>query len=49
MLHLLEQGYRVIDTAAWPGSLDPGDHSMDLVESRIAALADERRQTALQK
>ncbi|RAR51699.1 hypothetical protein C7401_13659 [Paraburkholderia unamae] len=39
MLHLREQGGCVIDTAEWPGGLDLNDHSMDLVENRLAAWA----------
>ncbi|WP_146758013.1 hypothetical protein [Paraburkholderia unamae] len=39
MLHLLEQGYRVFDTAAWPGGLDLDDHSMELVVSPLGVKA----------
>ncbi|MBB3256840.1 hypothetical protein F4827_001686 [Paraburkholderia bannensis] len=38
MLHLLPNGHRIIDTAAWPGGLDLGDHDIDLVVSRLAAI-----------
>jgi hypothetical protein len=38
-LHLLEQGCRVIDTAAWPGGLDLDDHGMDLVLGRAEIFA----------
>ncbi|WP_234775152.1 hypothetical protein [Paraburkholderia tropica] len=39
MLHLLPAGYRIIDTSAWPGGLDLGDHDMDLVVTRLTAIA----------
>ncbi|WP_322105837.1 hypothetical protein [Paraburkholderia sp. J41] len=46
MLHLLDEGYQVIDTGAWPGGLDLGDHSMDLVVSRLAALVEKPLEAA---
>lgn len=39
MIHLLEQGCQIIDTAAWPGGLDLGDHDIDLVVRRLTAIA----------
>ncbi|TDV39506.1 hypothetical protein C7405_101625 [Paraburkholderia caballeronis] len=37
MLHLFDGGSRIIDTAAWPGGLDFGDHDIDLVVGRLTA------------
>ncbi|MGF6937802.1 hypothetical protein OKW41_006964 [Paraburkholderia sp. UCT70] len=45
VLHLLERGCQVIDSAAWPGGLDYADHRMDLVVERLAALASPRVET----
>lgn len=39
MLHLLPQGFRVIDAAAWPGGIDFSVHDMDRVVERLAAIA----------
>lgn len=39
MLHLLAQGFQVIDTGAWPGGWDLADHSMEMVVARLEALA----------
>lgn len=38
MVHLTASGYQIIDTANWPGGLSLGDHSIDLVVSRLQAL-----------
>lgn len=39
MAHLLSVGYQMIDTSAWPGGLNLGDHDIDLVQQRIEAIA----------
>ncbi|WP_322069987.1 alpha/beta hydrolase family protein [Paraburkholderia bannensis] len=46
MLHLLPTGYRIIDTSAWQGGLVLGDHDIDLVVSRLAAIASAAAATA---
>lgn len=38
MVHLQQTGFQLIDTSKWPGGLSLGDHSIDLVVSRIAAI-----------
>jgi hypothetical protein len=38
MIWIQETGFSVIDTAAWPGGFDLGDHSIDLEVTRIDAL-----------
>lgn len=39
ILHLLEQGFQVINSTAWPGGISYSDHSMDLVVARLRVIA----------
>lgn len=39
MLHLNPTGFEIIDTAKWPGGFSLEDHDIDLVVSRLEALA----------
>lgn len=39
MVHLQQTGFQLIDTSKWPGGLSLSDHSIDLVVSRLQAIA----------
>ncbi|MBU9203147.1 hypothetical protein KTD31_17460 [Burkholderia multivorans] len=44
MVWLRTSGFSVIDTTAWPGGLSLADHSIDLVVSRLVAIAISQQQ-----
>jgi pimeloyl-ACP methyl ester carboxylesterase len=46
MIWLQSKGYQEIDTAAWPGGFSLGDHSIDLVVERLAAVVEPQPQAA---
>lgn len=44
MIWLRSAGFAVIDTSKWPGGLSLADHSIDLVVSRLVAIAASQQQ-----